>query len=543
MIFSSVSTKQKNAAAQKCSMFKPNGSGSCGIRAIVGPQGPPGPAGEDGIPGDTGPVGPTGDTGPVGPTGDTGPVGPTGDTGPAGPTGDTGPVGPTGDTGPTGYTGPQGSSNYQGNVATVDAVYGNDITASVSGKPFATIQSAISAVSPGQLIQVLPGSYNLTSGIVIPDGVSIRGASLQLCTIQMLNVTGNTTLLTMSGNNRVEDLTLTLTSSGHYTLKGIVFVGQTTTTAKLRTSVVNVNNSSAVYTGNSIVTGIEFNGTGNIGPSSFSYNSIKGSTINVYSNGAGKKRGMLVSNSNVVSTRDTNVYVARPTSTASTGSYVGVEVNDISYGTGSIQMRATTVGVVVPTNGQSYTASDILQTTPSVVTNPSYLSSPGIQIGPGTDLVTKTAGGLGFSTYIYPTTIYYGLRGSINAGSSSGWLWPGSSTASGGVNGFPDTTTPPAFYRIQQITLLSGMSVSVNTPPGTGHTVTVTVQKTLAINVPSNSPTNTIFIITFGATETQKTFYNGSEQFNVGDRLHVLLTYTGSSANTATDLSVQLDMF
>ena len=26
MIFSSVNTKQKNAAAQKCSMFKPNGS-------------------------------------------------------------------------------------------------------------------------------------------------------------------------------------------------------------------------------------------------------------------------------------------------------------------------------------------------------------------------------------------------------------------------------------------------------------------------------------------------------------------------------------
>jgi hypothetical protein len=124
----------------------------------------------------------------------------------------------------------------------------------------------------------------------------------------------------MSGNNRVEDITLTLTSSGHYTLKGIVFVGGTNTTTKLRNTVVNINNSSAVYTGNSIVTGVELGGTGNIGPASFSYNSIKGSTINVYSNGSGKKRGLLVSNTNVVTTRDTNVYVARPTSTASIGS-------------------------------------------------------------------------------------------------------------------------------------------------------------------------------------------------------------------------------
>ena len=347
----------------------------------------------------------------------------------------------------------------------------------------------------------------------------------------------------MSGNNRVEDITLTLTSSGHYTLKGIVFVGSTTTSTKLRNAVVNVNNSSAVYTGNSIVTGVEFGGTGNIGPASFSYNSIKGSTINVYSNGSGKKRGLLISNTNVVSTRDTNVYVAKPTSTASNGSYVAVEVNDVSFSLGTIQMRTTTVGVVAPTAGQSYTASDILQTTPLVVGNPVYLASPGIQIGPGTDLVTKSAGGLGFSTFIYPTTIFYGLKGSINTGTSGGWLWPGTMLAAGGGNGIPDTTLPPAYYRIQQTALLSGMSVSLNTAPGAGHTVTVTVQQTLLANVPSNTPTDTPISITFGAAETEKSFYSASTQYNVGDRLHVQVSYTGGGGNTATDLTVQLDMF
>jgi hypothetical protein len=71
------------------------------------------------------------------------------------------------------------------------------------------------------------------------------------------------------------------------------------------------------------------------------------------------------------------------------------------------------VGTVRPTVGQTYTASDILQTNPSTVVNPAYLASAGIQIGPGVDLVTKTAGGAPFSTYTYPTTIFYGCRNTI----------------------------------------------------------------------------------------------------------------------------------
>ena len=70
-------------------------------------------------------------------------------------------------------------------------------------------------------------------------------------------------------------------------------------------------------------------------------------------------------------------------------------------------MRATTIGTVTPITGQLYTASDILQTNPAIITNPTYLSSAGIQLGPGTDLINKTAGGKGFSTYTYLTNLYY----------------------------------------------------------------------------------------------------------------------------------------
>ena len=354
----------------------------------------------------------------------------------------------------------------------------------------------------------------------------------------MIDVSANTTLLTMGENTRVEDLTLKLTSSGHYTLKGIVFGGTTSVTAKLRTCVLTVNNSAASSGGTSVVTGVESSGTGTLGAGSFSFNSLKGSTINVYSNGGGNKRGILVSASNIMSTRDMNIYVAQPTSTASTGSYVGVETADAAN-LGSIQLRTTTIGTVTPTVGQSYVASDIIQTNPTNITDPTYLASPGIQIGPGTDLVTKTAGGKGFSLWVYPTTLYYGLRGDLKNGTSGGYMWPGTMVAAAGGSGFPDTGTPEAYFRIQQPCLIAGLSAGLSGAPGTGNALTVLIWHTPF----GGTITSTPFTVTFGATDTVKNFYNASLTVGTGDRIHVQVTYTGGNGNTAHDLTVQVDTF
>lgn len=376
------------------------------------------------------------------------------------------------------FSAPLPVGTIRGNVAIVDALYGNNATASVGGLPYRTVDAAVSAVSSGQTVYILPGTHTLSSGITIPSGVSIRGMSLQTCTVQMLNVTTATTLITMGENTRIEDLTLRLTSVGHYTLTGIVFGGTTTQTAKLRTCVLTVDNRDADGTGTSKVVGIECNGLNTVvipTSSSFSFNSLKGSTINVLSNGLGIKRGILISNSNVVTCRDLNVYVAAPRQpTSGAGTYIGAETND-SNNLGSIQFRSSTIGVVTPTVGQTYSASDILQTTPSTITNPTYLASAGIQVGPGVDLVTKSAGGKGFSTYIYPTTIYYGIKGNSSS-AGHGFLWPGTQTASGGS--YPDTGIPAAYYRVQQPAILSGLSVGLNNPPGTGNTQTIAVYYT-----------------------------------------------------------------
>jgi len=242
-----------------------------------------------------------------------------------------------------------------------------------------------------------------------------------------------------------------------------------------------------------------------------------------------------------------NIYVAKPTNPIGfTGSYVGVETSDPGS-TGSIQLRTSSVGCVYPITGESYSASDILQTTPPSISSPTYLASPGIQVGPGVDLVTKSAGNKPFSTYIYPTIIFYGLRGLIRDGRynltepTGAWLWPGSQAVSNNITtGFPDPTVPSAFFRIQQPSLLSGLSASLVTAAGGTNSITLLVQYT---PVGTTTLTNTVFTLTLSGAITNGTFYNSSLSLNTGDKLHVNLTYTGGNANNALDLSVQLDLF
>jgi len=330
--------------------------------------------------------------------------------------------------------------------------------------------------------------------------------------------------------------------TGSNNLVGIYYNGTTTVTSKLRTTVLNVCNAGMTYTASNNVFGIQFDGTGTLGANTFSFNCVKGSTINVYANGAGIKRGILVTNTNIATTRDTNVYVAQPSVNAFTGTYVGVETADPAQ-TGSIQLRTTTVGTIGPTGVQQYTASDILQTSPTAIVNPTYLASAGIQIGPGTDLVTKTAGGKGFSTYVYPTTLFYGCFGQMAAGQKYGWLWPGTMIFSAS---YPDQTTNasglPAFYRVQQPLICMGMLVTCAVSGTSNMTVTVCKNPTATTGVPKGQllTGGTAMTVTIPAGSLVASFYNASVNFNTGDYLSVYMVATD---NTWTDVSVQVDCF
>ena len=453
----------------------------------------------------------------------------------------TGCPGPAGPAGPAGATGASGDAILRGNVLVVDSVYGNDSTASVGGSAWLTVGAAVTASSSGQTVWIMPGTYTLASGITLKDGTAMRGLNTQTVILQM-NVTSSTTMITMGENCRLEDCTINLTCTGstdNVVLKVLLFGGTSSQTSKLRTTVVSVRNSAMASSLTSTVYAVQASGTGSLNASSFSFNSLKGSTINVYSNGKGNKRCLIVTGSNQVSCRDVNMYMAQPTDTASTGSYVGVETAD-SGNTGSAQLRATTVGCVKPSAGHGYTASDILQTNPSTITDPTYLASPGIQIGPGVDLVTKSAGGKGFSSYVYPTIVYYGLSGDITTGHNGAWMWPGTQEFKNNV--FPDPDTPAAYFRIQQPALLCGLSVNTRNAPSSTNSITVLVEYTPF----GGTRTSTSFTVTITGTATTANFYNSSLSLNTGDFVHVYLSYVnlgGGTPNVAHDITVQLDMF
>ena len=332
----------------------------------------------------------------------------------------------------------------------------------------------------------------------------------------------------MGENTRLEDCTIRLTSTGHYNLTCILFSGSTTTTGKLRTCVATVDNSTASTVGGAgtVINCINANGVGGLAEGSFSFNSLKGSTLNVYSNGAGTKRGILISGgtvsvTNTLTTRDLNIYVKTPTDTASTGSYIGIETTSQYC---QIQCRSTTISGPVQTG--SFTSSDIKQTMGS------------IQLGPGVDIINKTAGGYNFTAYIYPTVIYYGVLGTISrAQIITGYLWPGTVpaqkeiTTGNPVKGYPDSII--GYYRAQQKCILAGMYCTMSIPPGTGYSTIVTVMK---------NDVDTDFKLSFGPTDTSLSAYVSSVTYQLYDRLSVRVGI-GNLANASHDLSLQMDIF
>ena len=471
-------------------------------------------------------------SGPVGPTGATGETGATGDTGSTGATGATGATGPGlgWEGGSTGYVLTKGSAaNYDtlwslpttpmGKMIRVDSVYGDDILGSPGNHPYQTVTAAVVAASnagPGHTIWVMPGTYNLSNGITIPTGCALRGSSAQTTIIQMLTA-ASTTLVTMGENTRIEDLTLILQSSDSNAdpLVGIEFPGTTTVTGKIRTCVLTVNNSNVDVANNTTVYGIQATGTGTLGPASFSFNSLKGSTVNIYSNGGGDKRGILVSGSNTITTRDMNIYVSAPADSNSAGSYIGIETANSNA---KIQCRSTTIS--------GYT-SDIKQTLGS------------IELGPGVDIVNKTAGGSNFTTYVYPTILYYGVKGSLRgSGLLTSYLWPGTASVDNGNGGnpqYPDANV--SYYRAQQKSVIIGIYATLASNVGVDQSAIITLQV---------NDSNTPFSLTFsnGTGSASNSFYDASVTLQRFDRISVKLELnTLTTSNVAHDLSLQVDIF
>jgi hypothetical protein len=442
-------------------------AGKIGATGNTGPTGAPGYVGQDGS---TGPTGPTGFTGPTGPTGFTGPTGPTGFTGPTGPTGPSGPVGhgyatlvPTGSyvlgSGEIGYM-TMGIYNnlfttQLGNVAIVDSIYGNDSTGYVGGLPFLTINSALSAISSGQLVWILPGTYIET--FTIPTGVSVIGIDAQNVVLQP-NITADTTAITMSTNTRLENMTLKMTTSGAYNITGVHFVSGASINAKVRVLIATITSTN---TGNYNVIGVLSDGTTTNPQTTYSSaNAIQRTTINVVSSTTGISRGLYITGANRFPVRDMIVYAS------GTGSnIIGAETTNASS---FLEIKTSTI------NGATY---DIRQ--------PSGISSSTIQLT-ATDLANANPYSTGFTLNTEPTNVYFIL------GSAVSFTGQGSQTS----------TTTGTYYLCPGTTIANFASTLIGIP---------FVQNLVVIQgILSNTNGLT------GSQQVTVTFYNSTNMFGLG---------------------------
>jgi hypothetical protein len=399
-------------------------------------------------------------------------------------------MGPAGAASSTGATGPAGpsSSVAQGNTLTVDAVYGNDVSGALTPytAPFLTITSALSNASSGQTVFVRPGTYN--EKLTIPTGVALRGANVQTVTVQQLNTTSNTTLLTMGSNCRVEDMTFTLTSTSNVNLTGIDWPSGTPLTSKLRTAVANVTSSG---TGSNTIVGCLSSGT-----SATTYSAsdaIRSCTISVDASSSGPIRGLYLTGSNWFGSRDVNYNIRGTGSnivgveTTNAGSYASLKHSSIRGGDGT--------GTRYDINR---TAGDIL------------LGS--------VDLVNNTANGNSFSVTTEGAVTHFGTTGNFSRGTTyylvPGFVKQGDLPTS--TFGIPVTQNMILFSGTFQL----GTALAPGNPPG--NSVKLTAYK-------NNVATDMSMTIVGGATLSSNT--TQSVDYRRGDTFDFRFVFSGTDPN------------
>jgi len=378
-----------------------------------------------------------------------------------------------------------------GNVLRVDSVYGNDTLAPANlySYPFKTINGAISNVSPTQTIHILPGTYNET--IVIPTGIAIRGENTQTVTLQSANSTSNTTLVTMGANCRLEDITMNIYSSNAVNLIGVNYPSGTSITSKLRTTVLNVSSTNA---GSNSTIGIYSGGTSALGYTTS--HAIRGTSINVASQGKGLTRALYVTDSSRFGARDTN-FSALGTSS------IGVETTNVSS---FVELKECSV------NGG---ALDINRTAGTL-----QLSS--------TDLINATANGNSFSVNTEPSPIFFGVTGDIKNATKN--LMPGTLLH----NDLPASFGLPF---PQRLIVFQGLFTS---------RAALTGDKTAIYNLYKNTSNGTPFMTaTLDSANQTVRIQDKSETFNgVSDRLIVQLVTTGTpDIGTTSDLFAALALY
>lgn len=385
--------------------------------------------------------------------------------------------------------------------------------------PYPTISQALTAATgtTGTSVWIMPGVYQ--ESISIPNTTSVCGHDSLNTVIELSGVTGNTTLVEMGNDTLLQDLTLNLSSTGHYTLKGVSFVGASSIKSVIKDIYVNVDNSNASSTGTSNVYGIFMTSTTGLTPEYT--NQVIGSTVVVRSTGNGEKRGIYVDGVNPIqgSIRGTNSFVYGY-GTGHTGSFIGAE---ITGNTGSfLDLKNCTISST-GLFGATGTYADISQTQGTL-----SLTS--------TELVNATANGKSFTVGISPANLTFGFAGVIKnndigiGGNNNSYLYPGASTITSANIVSTITNTKK---------ILFSLSATCSTGPQNPNGIdTFTLYK-------NGSPTS--LSLTLSTNNTSQTVRNQSVSFLTNDKISIFYTGTGGagggSNNGSTNPIIDLSLY
>lgn len=388
-----------------------------------------------------------------------------------------------GPTGPTGTTGSQGAGFFPTNILYVDKS-GNDVLGQRNGKPFLTINAALSNSLNGDVIIINPGTYNET--ITVPTGVSIRGQSMFNTIINMSSVISNTDLFSLNPNCLIENLTLNLTSSSNVQLRGIVFLSTSATNSKLLNCAINIDNTTA-SSHTSKVIAVYSAGTGSC-PNYF--NNLELVNVNIVTTSTGPIRGILI---------DTNINTLNAKSCS-------FRVNG---GTNSIAAEINSVGSNL-TLRNSYcegTTADISQTFGNLFIN-------------NTRLFNSNANGLGFSLIDkFPYISQYCLSGTV------------ATNATRYMRISDALSTNEIKQTIYQKCLFKNLYVRARIAPGGTNSDVYTIRK---------NGIDTILFTSLTGTSVTSSNTTKSIIFNAGDDLSLKLVTGLTSASADITVTVEL---
>jgi hypothetical protein len=177
-----------------------------------------------------------------------------------------------------------------GGTCRVDAIFGNDGTASRNGGAFLTIAAAFAAALSGDTVLLFPGTYAITTGLTVPTGVTLSGVSKRACVISIANASAGVTAITMGANCAVENLTVSVSTTNNVQIIGVLFPGTTQSNSEINNCNIAMNKNN---TGSAAVYGVHFSGTG-----SSAINNVNGCTVTLSSTGTGKNCAIYIDNAN-----------------------------------------------------------------------------------------------------------------------------------------------------------------------------------------------------------------------------------------------------